>query len=52
MSIEYRFIKDEDFEEIAKLEAIAFYGRPRDEDAALMRKNFQPEWSVAAFDDG
>ncbi len=52
MSIEYRHIKDEDFEEIAKLEAIAFYGRPREEDAALMRKNFQPEWTVAAFDDG
>ncbi len=52
MPIEYRHIKDEDFEEIAKLEAIAFYGRPREEDAALMRKNFQPEWTVAAFDDG
>ena len=52
MSIEYRHIKDEDFEEIAKLEAIAFYGRPREEDTALMRKNFQPEWTLAAFDDG
>ena len=52
MPIEYRHIKDEDFEEIAKLEAIAFYGRPREEDAALMRKNFQPEWTVAAFNDG
>jgi len=52
MSIEYRHIEDEDFEEIAKLEAIAFYGRPREENAALMRKNFLPEWTVAAFDDG
>ncbi len=48
MSIEYRQIKDEDFEEIAKLEAIAFYGRPREEDAALMRKNFQPEWTATS----
>ncbi len=52
MPIEYRHIKDEDFEEIAKLEAIAFYSRPRDENAALMRKNFRPEWTVAAFDGG
>ncbi len=52
MSMEYRFIEDADYEEIAKLQSIAFYERPRDEDAALMRKYFQTEWTVAAFDNG
>ena len=52
MPIEYRHIKDEDVGEVAKLQAIAFYGQPREEDTELMRKNFQPEWTVAAFDDG
>ncbi|HEY5638752.1 MAG TPA: GNAT family N-acetyltransferase [Dehalococcoidia bacterium] len=52
MSIEYRFIKDADYEEIAKLQAVAFYSQPREEDTALMRKYYPPEWTVAAFDDG
>ena len=52
MSIEYRHIKDEDFDEIAKLEAIAFYGRPRPDDGKFLRKLMKPEWTLAAFDGG
>jgi len=52
MSIEYRPIKDSDFEAVASLEAVAFYSRPNPENSKYMRENFRPEWTVAAFDDG
>jgi predicted acetyltransferase len=52
MSIEYRQVTDADYDELAVLEAVAFYGRPGAEDAGLLRKLVKPEWTVAAFDGG
>lgn len=52
MSIEYRLIRDEDFEAIAPLEAHAFYGPNDALNAQHLRDLTRPEWTVAAFDHG
>lgn len=52
MSIKYRHIKDSDFDALASLEAVAFYGRPNPEDGKFLRKLTRPEWTLAAFDGG
>ncbi len=52
MSIEYRHIKDSEFDALASLETVAFYGRPDQEGGNYLRKLTKPEWTLAAFDDG
>ena len=52
MSIEYRHVKDSEFDSLASLESIAFYGRPRPDDGEYLRKLTKPEWTLAAFDGG
>ncbi len=52
MSIEYRHIRDSEFDALAALESLAFYGRPRTDDGESLRKVTKPEWTLAAFDGG
>ncbi len=52
MSIEYRHIKDSEFDALASLETVAFYGRSNPEDGKYLRKVTKPEWTLAAFDEG
>jgi len=52
MTVEYRTLTLEDYEQAARVEALAFYGTPTAERVELMRKYFPPGWTVGAFVDG
>lgn len=52
MSVEYRPLTADDFEQAVFVEATAFYNKPTPERVEQMREFFPPEWTVGAFVDG
>jgi predicted acetyltransferase len=52
MPTEYRELTNEDLEQAAHLEAVAFYNRPTPDRLELLRRFYPPQWTVGAFVDG
>lgn len=48
----YRELTDDDLEQAAHLEAVAFYNPPSEERVELLRKFYPANWTVGAFIDG
>lgn len=52
MSVEYRLLTTDDFEQAAHVESRAFYGRDGAERVEILRQFYPPDWTVGAFVDG
>ena len=52
MGVEYRPLRDEDLEQAAYVESVAFYNEPTPERLETLRRVFPPDWTDGAFVDG
>src|SRR3990170_24477 len=49
MGVEYRPLRDEDLEQAAYVESVAFYNEPTPERLETLRRGFPPDWTDGAF---
>ena len=52
VTVDFRLLTLDDYEQAAELEPRAFYNAPEEDGAERMREMFPPEWTVGAFVDG
>lgn len=52
MTVDYRELSNDDLEQAAHLEAVAFYNPPSEERVEMLRKFYPANWTVGAFIDG